>query len=375
LNRAREKSRRREPLLAVLSLVFIILAAEAGLRTFDAIRGYGFISEVRNPLKRDIKPLRPFVTFGFDLYKTVDGVKYISSCHGELYPLNESDDTYRIVVFGGSTTVNKPAFDEAGIHYPLVIQSRLQKAIPQKTIEVINVGYSAYCTAHSLIRLELDVISWNPDLVILSHNLNDLMSAYWPDLTYDYSNKYSDEAFSVPNLKEIYTRSNVIFEHSQLYWYLRNRIRITRGIVGSEMSRISYGNTPPPLVIEIFKRNLGTFITVARASGAEVLLGSQPLQPSEEYFLLHMGAKSYNVRMKYPLHEEFVQHHRILNDAIKEVAEEHNVLYLDNDAGFAGEKQYFIDFVHYSPAGVRKLGNDFADYLLSVNLQRLMREP
>ena len=104
-------------------------------------------------------------------------------------------------------------------------------------------------------------------------------------------------------------------------------------------------------------------------------MGSQPLQPDEDYFLLHMAVKSYNVRMTYPLHEEFVQHHRIFNDAIREVAEENDVLYLDSDAGFGGEKQYFFDFVHYSPAGVRKLGNDFGDFLLSAKLPRLTQEP
>lgn len=367
-------SRRGEILLVILSLVFVTMAAEAGLRTFDAIRGYGFFSDVRNPLKRDIKPLRPFKTFGFDLYKTVDGIRYISSRHGELYPQKKPDEAYRIVVFGGSTTVNGPAYEEAGIHYPLVIQSSLKEALPQKTIEVINVGYAAYCTAHSLIQLALDVISWKPDLVILSHNFNDLMSSYWPGLTYDYSNKYSDEVFSVPNLKEIYTRPNVIFEHSQLYWYLRNRVKVIRGIIGSEMSRKSYGNEPPPLAIKIFKRNLQTFITVARANEAEVLLGSQPLQPSEEYFLLHMAVKSYNVRMTYPLHEEFVKHHRVFNNVIKEMADENNVMFLDNDTSFGGEKHYFIDFLHYSPEGVRKLGNNFASFLLSADLPRLTRD-
>lgn len=367
-------SRRREILLVALSLILMTLVAETGIRTFDAIRGYGFFSDVRNPLARDIKPVRPFKTFGFDLYNTVEGVAYVSSRHGELYPLDKPGGTYRIVVFGGSTTVNGHAFGEAGIHYPLVMQTRLREALPQKSIEVINVGYAAYCTAHSLVQLELDVMSWHPDLVILSHNVNDLTAAYWPGLTFDYSNKYSDEVFSVPDLRDIYTRPNVIFEHSQLYWFIKNRIEILKGNSGTEIRRESLGNAPPPLAVEIFKRNLQTFINVARAAGAKVVLGSQPLEPSEEYFLRHMAVKAYNSRITYPLHEEFVQHHRAFNQAMSDVAAEQGVLFLDNDASFAGDRQLFYDYVHYSPEGVRKLADNFATFLLDAGLHGLTRE-
>ena len=365
MNQTSKLSRRREILLVAVSFVLFLIVAEAGLRTMDAVRGYGFFSDVRNPLERDIKPIRPFKIFGFDMYKAVGGVMYISSRHGELYPLDKTDDTYRIVVFGGSTTVNGHSYGETGLHYPLVIQSRLREALPGKTIEVINVGYAAYCTAHSLIQLELDVISWQPDLVILSHNVNDLMSAYWPDLTYDYSNKYSDEVFSAPNLRDIYTRSNVIFEHSQLYWFIKNRLNILRGNVDTTLERKSYGNSPPPLAVQIFERNLRTFITVARAGGADVVLGSQPLEPSEEYFLRHMAVKSYNSRITYPLHDEFINHHRVFNQAIKNVADEQGVMFLDNNASFAGERRLFFDYVHYSPEGVRKLGENYASLLLN----------
>jgi len=374
LNQRWYTRRGRELLLAAFSLLFVLLAAEIGLRTADAIRGYGFNSDVRNPLERDIKPLLPFRTFGFDMYRTIDGVRHISSRHQELYPLEKSADTYRIVVFGGSTTVNRPAFEEAGIHYPLVIQSRLQEELPDKNIEVINVSNAAYCTVHSLIELELDVVEWEPDLVILSHNVNDLTSAYWPEPTYDYSNKYSDPHFSVPDLKKIYTPANVIFEHSQLYWFVKYRIEVLRGHVSSDMRRKSYGDTPPRLVTDIFKRNLGTFIEIARANGARVLLGSQPIHPEEKLFNLPMEVKKYNVRMIYPLHDEFLQHHRIFNEAIKEVADEYGVPFLDNDASLAGDDRYFIDFVHYTPEGVKKLGINFAEFILSADSPGMTRE-
>ena len=62
---------------------------------------------------------------------------------------------------------------------------------------VISVASSAYATPHSLTLLSLDVLSWDTDLVILSHNINDLQAAYMPGFKPDYSHKYQ---LHVPSL-------------------------------------------------------------------------------------------------------------------------------------------------------------------------------
>ena len=100
-----------------------------------------------------------------------------------------------------------------GRHYPLVVQSELRERLGRDNIEVISVANSAYATPHSLILLELDVLSWDPDLILISHATNDLTATYFPDFAYDYSHKYSDPYYL---RSESVTVTNALFQHIQI---------------------------------------------------------------------------------------------------------------------------------------------------------------
>jgi len=347
-----------------LSFIFLLLSfifLEIGIRSYDVLKGRGFFSSHRNRIS-NMKPVFPFRTFGFKLYEERDGIRYISSVHGELYPLEKKESTFRIVCFGGSTTESIME----GVHYPLVLQSILRERL-KKDVEVINVGYPAYATPHSLILLELDVLFWKPDLVIIGHNVNDLTTGYWSDFTFDYSNRYSNR-FYLPDHRSRFTLINLIFQHSQLYWFGKYRIGELRNIVMRsrvKLRRKSYGDKPKSVAMKVFELNLRSFVTLAASNGIQVLLTTQPLQPSEEYFFRHMGYKPYNDRVTYPFHEEFVRHHSSYNEIIKHVAMDTGVSFIDNNKIMEGRKEYFVDFVHYSKRGLEKLGRNYADFIIA----------
>ena len=342
-----------------------MLFLEASIRTYDLFRGYGFFSNHRNLVNTTTTEQIsfPFRTYGFPLYKEVNDVTHISSRHGELFPIPKPTDTYRIVVFGGSTTENSHVYDQAQMHYPLLLQSYLREELTSDNIEVINLGMSGYGMPHSLILLELDVLSWSPDLVILSHNINDLLASYWPNFTYDYSHKYGTQHYfyniSLPNL---------ILQHSQLYWTVKFSLRRLRLDIASEITRKPYGVDLPKEIMGVFKRNLNTFVAISKQNNVQALLGNQPLQRNEEYFDNHMRHKKYNDIVVYPLHDEFVIHHNIFNKIIQEVAKETNVLFIDNDSVLANNEELFIDFVHYTSTGVQVLAQNYVDYILTHNI-------
>ena len=351
--------------IPIASIIAALLFLEASIRTYDLFRGYGFFSNHRNLVSTTTTEQThfPFRTYGFPLYKEVNNVTHISSRHDELFPIQKPADTYRIVVFGGSSTENEHVYSQTQIHYPLLLQSHLRKELNTENIEVINLGMSGYATPHSLILLELDVLSWDPDLVILSHNVNDLLASYWPNFTYDYSHKYGTQYYfyniSLPNL---------MLQHSQLYWTAKFYLEALRPDIGSEITRKSYGDDLPKKITGVFKRNLNTFIAIAKKNDAQVILGNQPLQRNEEYFDIHMRHKKYNDIVEYPLHDEFIIHHNTFNKIIKEVAKETNVHFIDNDSVLANNEDLFIDFVHYTPAGVQVLAQNYADYILNHNI-------
>ena len=361
--RATGLSTKQKVLLLVASFLATLALLEVGIRLLDLSRGYGFFSTHRWHAKK----LLPFRSFGFPLYhRNKDGTVEICSRYGETYPLLKPADSFRIVCFGGSTSENKYSYDICRRHYPLELQKLLRRYRSNRKIEVINVAYAAYATPHSLILLELHVLSWQPDLVILSHNINDLISMYWPDFQPDYGHKYGHPYYQPNPLVQLTDRFG---HHCQLYLMLRQLLSQARGQKVYPIHRRSYGNHPDPAATAIFRRNLLSFVTLAQANHIQVLLATQPLQPQPEMFALHFRHKPYNKIVTYPLEQEFVAHHRYFNTIIRQVATKSGAWFLDNDALLQGKPQFFIDCVHYTPEGVTQLATAYAHFV-SAKLAR-----
>ncbi len=353
-------------------IVFILVffaVGELAIRTSDALKGDNFFSNEQNRLSaKNGNPIIPFTVFGPHFYTKKDGVKYISSTHNELYPLIKPKNTFRIVCMGESTTENDVAYRDYKMHYPLELQRMLQQKYPDKNIEVINTSYAAYSSAHLLVLLLLDVISWNPDLVVISENINDLDAAYWDDLNFDYSNKYGTLQF-LPDYYEKFTTLNVLFQWSSFYWYLKDRVRYysEKFQQKKEMTRISYGNEPPKLGQEIYKRNLLNFYYIANKWNIPVLYSTEPLNSITGSF----GYSYWNEKIKtvrLPLDSERKEHHEFYNKIIKEVAKSTNAYFIDNDSLFGGDSKYFIDEVHYTKLGIKELAKNYFDYIVSKNI-------
>ncbi len=345
--------------LFLSSLILTALVLELGLRTYDLVRGYGF---VRSNGSVSDQPIA-FRGFGFDPYVVVDGRTMISPRGGdERFSLEKPNGVYRIVCFGGSTTEQSVN----GYHYPGLLQEALRERTNANNVEVINVGWHAYSTAHSIILLALDVLSWNPDLIILSHNINDLEVVYWPGFRLDYGNKYAHLFSSHKRCSAL----DILWQYSRFYRFLYQRLKKIklRTKNTSTIIRRSYGKIPPEQATGVFRRNLITFVSIAQSRGIKVILGTQPLEPSEDYFLRHMAYQLYNDIVIYPLHDEFVQHHAYYNSIIREVADKMGAGLVDNEHIFGGNREYFIDFVHYTEKGIRKLAVNYADAIIGKYL-------
>jgi len=355
---AAPRSRRRRPpggrLLLGLGLALALgAAAELGVRTYDLLTGHGFAS---GRWARSHRPVRPFRQFGEDLYVTRDGQRFISSCHGELYPFEKPAGTYRIVAFGGSTTHDVEAFEAAGIHYPLALQRRLRTDTGREDIEVINVGFSAYSSAHSLVLLALDVLSWQPDLLLLSHNVNDRSAAYFPDFQPDYANKYGHPSFLGPSADEI-GLLDVLFRHSAAWGFLRD---LQRHLGQAPIRYGDYEAAPPAEALAVFARNLRSFATLAHAQGIDVLFGSQPMHSDPRRSAQHLQFKPYNDIVLYPRPEIDLAHQRAYNAMLAQVAAETGSGFVDNATAMADVDAWFTDHVHYTPQGSEEIARLWA---------------
>lgn len=353
----------RQGILAVVFIAALILGGlEISARVLDRMNNYNFTTE-----RRKEGSIIPFRVFGPTYHTYQGGELHITDTYGNTYPFEKSNDTYRIVVFGGSTTVQN--FD--GIHYPLLVENRLEEVYPNMNFELINVSHSAYSTAHSLIALTLNALSWDADAVILSHNINDLKAAYFPNFTPNYANKYSHDFYTKPD--KLTCGLCPLYEWSTLYWVAEQQFQafaFKQSIGEGFYNRKSYGMEPPELAQRAFRRNLEEFVETAQDNGMRAVLGTQPLQPSREYFDRGSRFKPYNDIVEYPEHEEYVAHHGRFNEIIREVANEQNAVLVENDRYFDGDKEYFIDNVHYTEAGLRRLAENYYDTITASDLTR-----
>lgn len=90
-----------------------------------------------------------------------------------------SEQSIRIVAFGSSSTRGTGAsgWDKT---YPQIMLGRLKEQFPTKLIEVHNRGNGGELASHMLARLESDVLSIRPHLVIWQTGVNDAIRRVQP---------------------------------------------------------------------------------------------------------------------------------------------------------------------------------------------------
>ena len=86
-------------------------------------------------------------------------------------------DKLTLVFLGGSTTENY-RFNERDT-FPFLTGKRLEKSIGQP-VRVFNAGMSGATTGHSLSRLQHQVLDLHPDMIVVCHAVNDLISGFHP---------------------------------------------------------------------------------------------------------------------------------------------------------------------------------------------------
>ena len=86
----------------------------------------------------------------------------------------------RVVLLGGSTTFGWGVEDDATIDAHL--RGLLDSMLPDRGIEVLNAAFDGYDSYQLLERLRSDVLTLNPDLIVVNSGINDVRSARYDRL-------------------------------------------------------------------------------------------------------------------------------------------------------------------------------------------------
>lgn len=258
--------------------------------------------------------------------------------------VQKPDGTFRIIAVGGSTTANEKSFQLTGVDYSLALEEKLSSAIDGISIEVLNAGGSGYSSAQSLINIEFRLVEYNPDLIILMHNINDCsVNSFGGGATSDYSNKYLKPHFLNPSLQGTLSVSGFLTQ---------SRFLAKLGLP-QVLANESGGLDPEAdyrLGIPYFRRNIISIAGICKENNIRFILLSQPysMQPNPFVSL-----------------DAFLAYDRV----ISEISREQEIGFIDMFSEFGHEESLYVDEFHYSPEGIEK----FSD-ILFVNLRPIIED-
>lgn len=293
---------------------------------------------------------------------------------GEDFSVKKKSGTYRIVCIGGSTTYTS-FIEDYKKSYPYLMEQEL-KAEGYKNIEVINSGSGGWRSYESLINLQFRLLELDPDLIIIYHSVNDIMSRFvWPPEKYRADNS----GHLTPRFTRIFMPS--FFENSTLVRsllilgnYIRPHAAMSR--INNKFNKKTFfgkeftyqkekGNYPQGIFTEVpaiemlkknkpiyFENNIRSIVNISQTNNVEVLISS--FAYSEKFT---DRAKSSS--------EEFLYAYAEQNKILQEISIQTNAYFFDFAKAFPKSKHYYQDGHHVTEEGAKLKAKLFSEYLIS----------
>lgn len=308
--------------LVAVSLLFCFLLLELGARTYSWHLGKGFWSRPHafdSPFFVTYDPPMPYFEGAEAVFR-----------HGVHLAIRKPAGELRVICLGGSTTVNVAVAPEE--NYTALAEAALRKELPGRPLRVLEAGGDAFATSHSVVNFALRLSALQPDVVTLLHNINDLTAQHFGDrLTPDYANKYLDDAFLAYEHRG--GLGGAVLRSSRALQMLKWRVSLLKQVFESSSRRGRVAN--PEDGRAAFRRNLVSFVALARAHGAVPVLITQAHRAGE--------AEAFG--------GEFLAY----NDLVREVAASTGTLLADAAPALSGRPEFFVDDVHMNAAGLAAL--------------------
>ena len=298
---------------------------------------------------------------------------------GPLEKNHNEDNKPDIIFFGGSTTETLFVDEEA--RFPYLVSKLLVKQNNDKVF-TLNGGVSGNHSLHSLINLIAKGVNQKPNFVVFLHGVVD-MGWFMKNQSY----------WSKENNSKIIQLSNDNLNYSQLYRFLRlvknfflpNSWRIiqeskfSKKIIDilkkekdSENKNIDIDYLRRMIDSE-FKSTVLSFIKVSRSFKIEPILMTQFNRVNKDDAFFIQTLEHFKVK---PI-KDYINIYNYLNNTIREIAKEENVLLIDLEKKINQDSKYIYDIFHPSDEGnkliasiiANTLSKNFPEYFKLVELK------
>lgn len=194
--------------------------------------------------------------------------------------------TYRVVTIGGSSVYGQSESKDEAV-WSARLEEHLQAARPDRKIEVINGGCSGWSSFEMLINLELRLVDFDPDLVIVYEAINDMRCAlYTLGGPVQHDNTHWRQTFPVDRPSAL--EKTLEKSRAYLIWrrymtdYVKDRADLAfYAIVNCDPKNPDWYQHDPAALPELgfanYRRNLENILSVAERHGAKVAIATQAL--------------------------------------------------------------------------------------------------
>jgi lysophospholipase L1-like esterase len=273
-----------------------------------------------------------------------------------------------ILFIGGSTTECRYVDDS--LRFPSLIGKKLQQA--GYSVNTFNSGVAGNHSLHSLNILTNKILHHDFQVAILMHGINDLVHlSYNGSFTSDEKTptRRNIETVAKPDFDDIdfyFFRKKGVFKRLEksfqvLFPRLHYELLSVKVKVSSQQQPLEFGwEKLQPIhekQFEEYKNNLRSFVALCRADNITPVLMTQFNRVLEKEFSENPIYQPYTEKLRASGTSvpAFCDSYQKMNDIVREVAQEENVLLIDLDAEIPKSKDYLYDMVHLHGAGSVKV--------------------
>tara|TARA_E500000178_G_scaffold309368_1_gene323675 strand:- start:98 stop:1333 length:1236 start_codon:yes stop_codon:yes gene_type:complete len=264
----------------------------------------------------------------------------------------KSKNCIRINCVGASTTMNYLVYKDKVYSYPLELENQL-KINSKNNYEVNNCGQGGYNSADIMIRLFLQILDTEPDVIALYHGYADVRSYLSDNFKSDYSHSrynlsefYNKLKFNTAIPKMPLSFLNFLIGH----WFPYNFGISLVDLIHKEKLNL---NSNPEKGLKTFERNIQYIIDVCHARKIKLILSSF-------CNFLYEDVKNQELHKKY---NEIIKKE---NKILKYLSEKNKTYFVDNANLIPQKEEYFVDTIHFSHKGMQLIASNFADQIKSI---------
>jgi len=150
-------------------IFFALLLFFATAVLLEILLGIMFMVKDRDIQPENVKDF-PYLYFLFDNTKSAE---YNEHGFKTKYSIAKPDNTYRVILTGGSVARGS---GDAELSIAAYLEKELKEKYPQKNVQVINAGVSAYGVQQEFMLIQMILQHYQPDMIVALDGYNDMLT-------------------------------------------------------------------------------------------------------------------------------------------------------------------------------------------------------